>query len=62
MIAGVFPAKCPNAVCGEVGFWSTQPVTRVIRDRQKSKQPRVPFDVTHQDYKLFLKRIAVSKE
>lgn len=61
-MAGVFPTKCENSVCGEVGFWSAEPVERAIKDRRKAKQPRVPYSVTQQDYRLFLKRIAVSKD
>lgn len=59
-MAGVFPAKCEK--CEGVGFWSTDPDNPLIEHRKHKKPPRVPFSVTHQDYKLFLKRIAVSKE
>jgi hypothetical protein len=60
VIAGVFPAAC--AKCDGVGFWSTQPVSTLVKEQRQKKRPRVPYDVTTQDYKLFLRRIRISKD
>jgi len=52
VIAGVFPEKCANRSCEEVGFWSTQPVSVTMKDRRKHKRPRVPYDLNHNDIRM----------
>jgi len=50
IVAGVFPEKCPK--CEGVGFWSTQPVSTLVKERRNSKRPRVPYDLTHNDMRM----------
>lgn len=57
--AGVFPPTCPD--CANIGRWSTEPGGALLERRKAiPKGPRVPFDVTHNDYKLFLRRIKIA--
>lgn len=59
--AGEFPATC--AICGNVGRWNTVKHGPLLERRKRpTKGPHLPFDLTTQDYKLFLRRIKVSTE
>lgn len=56
-LAGEQKATCP--ACGRAARWATDPGAAKAR-RKHAKQPRVPYDLTQNDYRLFLKRIGVS--
>lgn len=58
-LAGEQAPKCP--ACGRDARWATDPGVFLERRKHK-KRPRVPFDITQQDYRYFLKRIGVAKE
>lgn len=51
------PAICP--ACLNRGMWASEPGHPV---KERRKRPRVPWDVTNQDVRLFLKRIKVSPD
>ena len=57
LVSGRFPAECP--VCCRAAMWSTAEGNTL---KPQKKRPRVPFDVTHQDYRLFLKRIKIKPD
>lgn len=54
---GKVPALCP--ACGLRGMWATEPGHPV---KERRKRPRVPWDVTDRDYKLFLRRAKIAKD
>lgn len=59
ILAGVFPVSCQK--CDGEGHWSTQPPSAYLEPPKKhAKRARVKFDLTHNDYKLFLKRIKIA--
>jgi hypothetical protein len=59
VIAGVFPPKCEK--CDGEGFWSTEPVETLIKDRRKTKRPRVPYDLTFMDRRM-LKQLRIGTD
>lgn len=57
--AGEQKATCP--ACGRDARWTTDP--NGLRERRKhAKRPRVKFDLTENDYRLFLKRIKIAAD
>lgn len=58
-LAGDRPAFCPK--CKKPQRWVTTKDGLPER-RKHGKGPRVKFDLNHNDYKLFLKRIRVSAD
>lgn len=59
VIAGIFPHKCVK--CDGEGFWSTEPVETLIKERRRTKRPRVAFDLTFNDRRM-LKQLRIGPD
>lgn len=57
-VAGHEPDPCP--ACQQKASWATMPGTP--RERRNAKRPRVPYDLTYNDVKLFLERVKIKAD